>query len=193
MARRNTYHGSASPSDGAAFTLIVDTREQLPYAFDGICPTVRRALAAGDYSIVGHDLPTPGGGFVIERKSLNDLFGTVIGARERFVRELEKLRLYAYAAILVEGSLRDVLTYDSSLAYSRFLLSRGHEPTEENLRGVALSRARSVLNSLNTWQIEYGVRVLFVDRDRDLCRAQVFRLAERFWRMKHEKNEAPAA
>jgi DNA excision repair protein ERCC-4 len=182
MARKNI---STTPVEPAPFTLIIDSREQKPYAFDGLAPTVTRALKAGDYSIVGHEFPTPGDGFVIERKSIDDAFKTIISARDRFVRELEKLRLYRYAAILIEGSLRDILAFTSPGAINLSDKERAGRP-------------RAVVNSLNSWQIEYGVHVLYVDRDRDLCRAQVLRLAERFWRMKHEKantnpTEAPAA
>jgi ERCC4-type nuclease len=187
MARKNI---STTPVEPAPFTLVVDTREQLPYAFDGLAPTVRRALRAGDYSIVGHDLPTPGDGFVIERKSLDDLFKTIIAHVSekdggRFQRELDILKLYSRAAILVEGSQRDVKNYTSPNALDLSDKERAGRP-------------KTVLNTLNTIYVEYGIVPLYVDRDRDYCRAQVLRLAERFWRMKHEKantnpTEAPAA
>jgi len=37
-------------------TVVVDTREQEPYAFESGCTeVVRRALPAGDYSVEGHE------------------------------------------------------------------------------------------------------------------------------------------
>lgn len=157
-----------------AMTIVVDTREQHPYSFEGICPVARAALPAGDYSIAGCELV-----FAIERKSLADLVSTIIGNRARFVRELERLRLYQFSAILVEGTVRDVLEFHS-----------------DHWRGLSeaqrRARPRTVINSLNSWQIEYSVRVLFVDRDRDLCRAQVYRLAERFWRARQVERAAAA-
>jgi ERCC4-type nuclease len=61
------------------FTVVVDSREQLPYEFLGmvgpagealVVPTKVKGLASGDYSIEGM-----GDRIAIERKSLDDLFG----------------------------------------------------------------------------------------------------------------------
>jgi DNA excision repair protein ERCC-4 len=85
-------------------TIICDTREQKPYSFSSRMTTVRRALVAGDYSIEGMETSV-----AIERKSLEDYVGSVIGDRERFQRELAKLWGYKYAWIIVEGCVHDVL------------------------------------------------------------------------------------
>ena len=151
----------------APFILVVDSREQLPYSFDGIARSIRAALPAGDYSIVGHE-----GSFVVERKSLQDAYSTFSSGRERFVRELEKLRTYELAVILIEGSLDDVL--DNRPGHVRHV------------------QPATVVNSLLSWQVEYGVTPIFGSIDRDRSRALVFRLAERFWRRKHPGPEASA-
>ena len=67
--------------------ILCDTREQAPYTFDryqGV--TVERAaLQTGDYSLAGlHDH------IGLERKSLDDLTGTLTKGRERFQRECER-------------------------------------------------------------------------------------------------------
>ena len=86
-------------------TVVIDTREQLPYAFsDERFDSVRRALPAGDYSLAGHETAV-----AVERKSLPDLVGTPIRGRDRFRRELHKLQTYERACVVVEGHLRDVL------------------------------------------------------------------------------------
>lgn len=166
MARRRPAPAAPSPAPAAAtpLTLVVDSREQAPYSFAGVAPVVVAALPAGDYSILGHEQR-----FAVERKSLADLFGTVIGDRDRFERELSRLATYDRAYLLVEGTLRDVLDYRSPHW-------RSLTPTQ------AEARPRAVVNSLNTWSIEHGIHVLYADRDRDLCRTLVYRLAERYWR-----------
>ncbi|MBI5843193.1 MAG: hypothetical protein HZB23_00825 [Deltaproteobacteria bacterium] len=86
-------------------TVVVDSREQLPYAFDpGRTEVVRRALPAGDYSIEGHVESV-----AVERKTLEDFVSTVIRSRKRFTRELRLLSGYAAACVVVEADLRDVL------------------------------------------------------------------------------------
>ncbi len=85
--------------------IVIDTREQQPYAFDPErFETVRRALPAGDYSLVGSETRV-----AVERKSMRDFVSTVIRARKRFHAELRKLAEYEHACIVVEGSLRDLL------------------------------------------------------------------------------------
>ena len=79
--------------------IIVDTREQTPYLFNGFPVEVERGtLNAGDYSITGFQDE-----IAIERKELGDLLGCLTHDRDRFTRELEKLRGYQSAALLVES------------------------------------------------------------------------------------------
>lgn len=89
-------------------TIVVDTREQEPFAFDSArVDTVRKALPAGDYSLAGWENQV-----AIERKSLEDFVSTVIRSRERFTRELDRLHGYESAAVVVEGNLADVLAHN---------------------------------------------------------------------------------
>src|SRR5208283_32501 len=76
------------------FAIVVDSREQLPYRFDGltnpkngkaiIVPTLIAGLPTGDYSIAGLESE-----ICCERKELSDAFGTFGQGRNRFTRELE--------------------------------------------------------------------------------------------------------
>jgi ERCC4-type nuclease len=85
--------------------VVVDTREQEPYAFDPeVVTAVRRALPVGDYSIEGFETS-----MALERKSLEDFVSSVVRARERFGRELRALAEYDLGCVVVEGSLDDVL------------------------------------------------------------------------------------
>lgn len=95
------------PAADAKVAVVIDTREQQPYAFDPAhVTTVRRALPAGDYSLEGYE-----SAMAIERKSLEDFVASAITHRERFGRELRVLSEFDLGCIVVEGSLEDVLSH----------------------------------------------------------------------------------
>ena len=85
--------------------IVRDSREQLGYDFDrfeGV--TVHRAaLESGDYSLPGHEHLV-----AVERKELNDLIGCLTTGRERFKKELHRLRPYHLKAVVVEASMEDI-------------------------------------------------------------------------------------
>jgi hypothetical protein len=81
--------------------ILADSREQRPFAFAGYPATVETAtLAAGDYSLRGF-----GSRIALERKTLDDLIGCLSRDRERFTRELARLRGHDFAAVIVESPL----------------------------------------------------------------------------------------
>lgn len=85
--------------------IIIDTREQTPWAFPEWQAVSRRGtLAAGDYAVEGDER------FAIERKSLEDFLGTISTGWARFRRELSRMRAGNHVArcILVEGDFEDV-------------------------------------------------------------------------------------
>ena len=85
--------------------ILIDSREQLPYEFDSESVEVKRhALETGDYSLAGFEDQV-----CIERKSLQDYVQSVIKQRERFLREVKKLREIPYACIVIEGDLTDIM------------------------------------------------------------------------------------
>ncbi len=87
--------------------VIADTREQEVYTFSPTrITTVRRALPAADYSLLGLEARV-----AVERKSLKDLVDTVIRDRERFERELSRLATYDASCVVVEANLPDVLDH----------------------------------------------------------------------------------
>ena len=111
--------GGAGGAVQCPFTVLVDTREQRPYAFASLrtdaaqgrrplaVSVVRGALSAGDYSIAGCS-PGPDGRswaaqIAVERKSLKDLLSTLSQARDRFERELNRLNELGFAAVVVEA------------------------------------------------------------------------------------------
>ena len=102
------WHGVVSP-----FTVVVDTREQVPFDFRSIparetdgggCVAVRtvvKGLATGDYSIEGWENRV-----VVERKSLTDLYGTLGRGRERFEREFDRLAEMGYPVVPMIGGAK---------------------------------------------------------------------------------------
>lgn len=81
--------------------LVVDSREQSPLDFSPFpdCQVERGALSTADYSIKGLEHIVG-----IERKSESDLLGSLTQGRERFERELARLRPFALRAVVVESS-----------------------------------------------------------------------------------------
>lgn len=116
--------------------IIQDSREQHPFTFERFPVEVERAaLPAGDYSLPGFEDRV-----AIERKEVNDLIGCLMnGNRERFERELAKLRFYDLAAVTVEASLDDV--------------SRGRYRSE--------MKPQAALQSIFAFQVRYRVPFMF--------------------------------
>lgn len=85
--------------------IIVDTREQAPWTFEGQSVTTKRAkLEAGDYSVEGLERRV-----AIERKSIDDWTGTVIRDRVRFYKELELLRALDFRCVIIETGVREIM------------------------------------------------------------------------------------
>ena len=79
--------------------IIIDTREQQPWAFGPDVDCSIGTLRTGDYAIQGDDH------FAIERKSLDDFLGTIGSGWERFKRELDRMDKAEFIAkiIIVES------------------------------------------------------------------------------------------
>jgi len=78
--------------------IVVDSREQCPFRFEGYPVEVETgALASADYSLHGFT-----DRIGIERKSLPDLVACLGVERDRFQRELARLRGFDAACIIVE-------------------------------------------------------------------------------------------
>ncbi len=85
-------------------TIIVDSREQEPLPLSRL-QAVRGTLTTGDYSVVGLEQL-----FSIERKSISDLVGCCMGdQRQRFGRELCRLRGCRFRRLLIVGTEEDIL------------------------------------------------------------------------------------
>ncbi len=82
--------------------VLIDTREQTPLTFVNL-PSTRGSLQSGDYSLAGLE-----DHFAVERKSIADLVGSVCAERERFERELHRLRGFHFKRLLIVGSRSEV-------------------------------------------------------------------------------------
>ena len=112
---------------------IIDSREQRPWQFASL-ETERAALTTGDYSLRGltHLI-------AIERKSLDDLLGCVGRERDRFKRELARLRAFRFRALVIESTLAEI-----EAGQWRTKLKPSH-----------------VLGSLAAWTVQYGLPIVF--------------------------------
>ena len=95
----------SATTDNIPLEIIIDSREQLPFTFDGLpVRTVVQKLDAGDYGLV--DLP----GCVVERKAPGDLLNCIGGSRDRFVRELERLQELDFSVVVVECGIKELFS-----------------------------------------------------------------------------------
>lgn len=84
-------------------TVIIDTREQEPLPIKRL-PQKRGGLYSGDYSVAGLEES-----FAVERKSIPDLVSCCCkGNRDRFERELHRLRGFAFRRLLIVGKLEEI-------------------------------------------------------------------------------------
>jgi len=83
-------------------TAIIDSREQNPLDLSPI-KSICSCLQTGDYSVAGLEHL-----IAIERKSLQDLVGCCGRDRDRFVRELHRLRSYPVRMLVIESTLAEI-------------------------------------------------------------------------------------
>lgn len=85
--------------------VTVDTREKWPYLFqDYPVDLVTATLTTGDYSLRGMEDQV-----CIERKTLNDFVGSICRGRERFERELLRMKAYELGVVIIEASMSDIV------------------------------------------------------------------------------------
>ena len=163
------------------FTILIDTRETHPWLFKDIpglksqgqivVPTERHGLGTrlGDYTIDGAISLRSQWRISIERKSLNDLFSTILSNRDGFEEELENLNIMEYAAVVVEAPLEQVVSH-----IPQYWIEEEISPDKQ------LTKQRVVLGSIQAWQLRYPtVRWWFLSRS--YAEIWVYRILHRFW------------
>ena len=177
------------------FTILIDSMEKHPFSFTGlftdadqdnrplIVNTQWQALGVsnGDYSIHGHhpdqarnvDPSSPR--VAVERKSIEDCIGTILGFKERrgrFERELQSLSglidTGGSALVVVEGSMEAVLE-----AVAKEQHGNGKRSPEIN--------QKALFRSWIAFQQDHRVPWVFCD-SRRMAEVYVFRWLERFHR-----------
>jgi DNA excision repair protein ERCC-4 len=113
--------------------VICDTREKLPLPVNRL-RVIRDTLPTGDYSYGSAEES-----FCVERKSLDDLAQSLTRDRERFCRELQRLKAYEFRRVVVIGTRKDIV--------------------EHRYRSEASPKA--MLNSIDAFELRYGVPVVY--------------------------------
>ena len=132
--------------------IVIDSREQNPWSFCNL-PSERGKLTTADYSIAGLEHLVS-----IERKSLDDLLACVGRDRDRFTRELQRLRAYRFRCLVVETSYAE--------------LERGEWRSK--------IQPAAVLGSLSAWTAQYSLPVMLVGTHKagaEFCERYLFQCA----------------
>ncbi|MEM7385741.1 MAG: ERCC4 domain-containing protein [Verrucomicrobiota bacterium] len=140
--------------------LIIDSREQKELVFRNL-PSERGTLYSGDYSIQGFE--TGAQAFLIERKSLSDLVGSLTAGRERFAHECARLAGAEFKRLLIIGTRSQI--------------------EEKQYRSRATPQ--SILGSLDAWEVRYGLPVVW-QPSTEAAALQVERWAFRYWTEKRK-------
>ncbi len=123
--------------------ITIDSREQNPYEFKR-CKSVRKTsiqgLKTGDYSMFGYDQE-----IAIERKSAQDLFGTLGKGYKRFKKELIRAKELAYFAIIIEESYTNIRNKKFKNSFRSTM--RGHV----------------IMKTVHTLNVKYGINVFFAN------------------------------
>ena len=97
----NTFNQAGGGGQNFVMKIVIDSREQLPYRFETASEV--GALSVGDYSIAGIEHLV-----AVERKTLDDVIGSLTTGRSRFEKELHRGRALDYFALVIEASLSDL-------------------------------------------------------------------------------------
>lgn len=186
------YYTTSAPvvePEVCPFTIITDQREGAPYKFTGLLSDIEinpglpfdfrnlttdskkkhrplfvaskyGHLKTGDYSIEGMENL-----ICIERKSKEDLFGTLASGRERFEREHERMQEFEFAAVVIECSLSDALL----------------DPPV-----WSMLKTESVMGYATAWPMRYCIPWVWAG-NRATAEVYTFKQLEKFWKEKQGK------
>lgn len=116
--------------------ILIDSREQSPLSFQRL-QSRTGTLTSGDYSVVGLESL-----FAVERKTISDLLSCCIGEnRQRFERELHRLRGFRFKRLVIVGSERQIMAGDY----------------RSNIKPQA------VIGTLRAFEVRYDMPVVFCD------------------------------
>lgn len=156
--------------------VAVDNREQAPYNFTRIprpkagrrkddgdwlnVMTETQHLKEGDYSIVGTDQLV-----AVERKSLQDLYGTLANGRDQFKAEIERLLPYETAAVVIEASWDEII-----------------RPSHYHSEWRSRLEPRSVFGTILSWGGRYPNVHWYPCGDRRLAEITAYEILAKAWK-----------
>jgi hypothetical protein len=175
--------GALSP-----FSVVIDTAEQEPFTFCGlktdatggsrplIVPTDRRELGRHPHSLGDYSLDTGIGRCHVERKSMDDAHGTILGfadgRRERFEQELANLAGIEAGLVVVECSFAELVNRAPCWG-----------------KRTAAQNAKALHRSVLAFQQDYRVAWAFCD-SRRMAEVHTYRWLERWHRKQFEARKA---
>ncbi len=143
MAKKKTYR---------KFQIIRDTREKVGWKFrasSNCSGMTEKKLDTGDYSVEGYEDI-----IMLERKSIVDLWNSLIQGRERFMREMDRAKEFPLRYLVIEGTLKDI---NNGIRYSKV-------------------KADFILASLFSLEVKHGIHVVFTSKRKDIAQAYVRKL-----------------
>ena len=147
--------------------ITTDSREQLSLdfaKFRGVS-SVRGTLKTGDYSIQGYEDQ-----ITFERKSVQDLVGTLTSGHTRFLREMERMRSFKAKYILIEHTPDILYNYCAKHGWQR--------------------KFNTIIQSLLAYACHYQCRVRFCKDREDMAEYIVKKAREFLKEQGEQKNES---
>lgn len=152
------------------FTIIVDTREQQPWAFDHYA-TAHKKLDAGDYSIEGFENILG----IERKKSINEIANNII--EPRFSNAISRLGQLKYSFLLLEFDMEDVLNYPIGSNLPKRLWDK-----------VKISPA-FIMKHILDWQLIHNIKVLFCGCPSNAEKTAEFILKKIYYLEKNKKEQ----
>lgn len=153
------------------FIIAIDTREQAAWNFRGLqgdsregysdllIRTQTKTLQTGDYSIAGLENRV-----TVERKSLEDAFGTFGEDRERWERELVRMAAFDFSSVIIEADWPSIFAHKSPPSNS------GRQFTPKHF-----------YRSIIAWQQRFSHVHWWFCRSRTFAERTCFQILRRFW------------
>ena len=149
-----------------SYIVAVDTREQLPYSWEGVqCQPA--TLEAGDYSIIGMERVV-----CVERKSFADFYSCLTDGRERFENDLQRMSECRYPLVVMEATMSDLLR-------PYIYVARGGRPTRSRLPPLVAQ------GSLLSWQSRYRIPFMLCG-ERSAASRMTLQHLDMAWRLEQE-------
>ena len=126
------------------YKIIVDSREKKPLFTKNI---IKKCLKTGDYSFQINKIDYDDV-FIIERKSMSDLIGSLNGGHERFAKELGRAQKIKHFFIIVEESYCSL----------RKMLYKGAEYLDKIKHSYTVNKTRKIIQTL---RIKYDIQIIF--------------------------------